>query len=46
MTTIDVALDVRIKSAHRQIWASGDYPAVASEVIPELGAVLVRALRV
>jgi len=46
MTTIDTALDVQIKSAHRRMWASGDYPAVASEVIPELGSVLVRALGV
>jgi ubiquinone/menaquinone biosynthesis C-methylase UbiE len=46
MTIIDTALDVQIKSAHRRMWASGDYPAVASEVIPELGAVLVRALGV
>lgn len=46
MTTIDSALDVQIKSAHRRLWASGDYPAVASEVIPELGAVLIQALGV
>lgn len=46
MTIIDTALDVQIKSAHRRMWASGDYPAVASEVIPELGAVLIRALGV
>jgi SAM-dependent methyltransferase len=44
MTTIDTALDIEIKSAHRTMWASGDYPAVASEVIPDLGAELVRAL--
>lgn len=46
MTIIDTALDIQIKPAHRRMWASGDYPAVASEVIPELGAVLVRALGV
>ena len=46
MTTLDTALDHRIKSAHRAMWASGDYPAVAQEVIPELGAALVRALDV
>jgi SAM-dependent methyltransferase len=46
MTTIDTALDVQIKSAHRRMWASGDYPAVASEVIPELGKVLIQALGV
>ncbi|GAA1857392.1 class I SAM-dependent methyltransferase [Actinomadura bangladeshensis] len=32
-----------VKDAHRAMWALGDYPAVASEVIPDLGAVLVRA---
>lgn len=31
-----------VKDAHRAMWALGDYPAVASEVIPELGAVLVQ----
>lgn len=44
MTVIDTALDVQIKTAHRRMWASGDYPAVASEVIPALGTDLVRAL--
>lgn len=46
MSTIDTTLDVQIKTAHRRMWASGDYPAVAREVIPELGAVLTQALRV
>jgi ubiquinone/menaquinone biosynthesis C-methylase UbiE len=46
MTTLDAALDDRIKAAHRAMWASGDYPAVAREVISELGEVLVRALEV
>ena len=45
-TTVQTALDAQIKSAHRRMWASGDYPAVASEVIPALGAVLVHALGV
>ncbi len=45
-TTIDTATDHEIKSAHRRMWASGDYPAVASEVIPHLGSVLARALGV
>lgn len=44
MTTIDTAPDVQIKTAHRRVWASGDYPAVAREVIPGLGAALVQAL--
>ena len=36
----------RIKQAHRGIWASGDYPAVAAEVIPSLGQLLVDAVGV
>lgn len=35
--------DRALKAKHRAVWASGDYPAVAEEIIPELGAVLVRA---
>src|SRR5918994_1124350 len=30
-------------SAHPGVWASGDYPAVAAELIPGLGPELVRA---
>ncbi|MEZ0341194.1 class I SAM-dependent methyltransferase [Mycobacterium sp. pV006] len=32
-----------VKAAHRALWASGDYPAVAAELIPELGPRLVDA---
>lgn len=32
-----------IKSKHRAMWAFGDYDAVATEVIPELGRALVEA---
>ncbi|MFJ6077527.1 class I SAM-dependent methyltransferase [Pseudarthrobacter sp. NPDC092419] len=32
-----------LKQKHRAMWASGDYPALAGELIPELGAVLVEA---
>lgn len=46
MTTIDQNLDRQIKDAHRRVWASGDYPAVATEVIPGLGPELVRAIAV
>lgn len=35
--------DRALKSKHRAMWALGDYPAVASEVIPELGTVLAKA---
>lgn len=27
-----------MKGTHRAMWALGDYPAVGSEVIPDLGA--------
>ena len=39
----DEAADRALKAKHRTMWASGNYPAVASEVIPELGPVLVQA---
>jgi len=32
-----------VRTKHRALWASGDYPAVADQVIPTLGAVLVEA---
>lgn len=41
MTTVD--LDRELKAKHRALWAAGDYPAVASELIAELGPELVRA---
>ncbi|HYH35495.1 MAG TPA: class I SAM-dependent methyltransferase [Nocardioides sp.] len=38
--------DAALKQKHRGMWALGDYPAVAAEVIPELGAVVVDAVGV
>ncbi|WP_142059088.1 class I SAM-dependent methyltransferase [Pseudarthrobacter sp. B4EP4b] len=35
--------DRALKQKHRAMWASGDYPALASELLPELGAILVEA---
>jgi SAM-dependent methyltransferase len=32
-----------LKDRHRAVWASGDYAAVAADIIPELGALLVEA---
>ena len=46
MTTVDVDADRALKAKHRALWASGDYAAVAAELIPELGPELVRACRV
>ncbi len=41
--TIDKTADQQLKAKHRALWASGDYPAVAAELIPALGATLVEA---
>jgi ubiquinone/menaquinone biosynthesis C-methylase UbiE len=38
-----VEADRALKQKHRAMWASGDYPALADELLPELGAVLVEA---
>ena len=43
MTTLDTTADRALKARHRAMWALGDYPAVASGVIAELGPVLVAA---
>jgi ubiquinone/menaquinone biosynthesis C-methylase UbiE len=40
---IDPAADRALKDKHRSMWALGDYPAVAAQIIPELGAALVHA---
>ena len=42
-TEIGTPEDRALKSRHRAMWALGDYPAVAAEVIPVLGQVLVEA---
>ncbi|MFJ3923299.1 class I SAM-dependent methyltransferase [Streptomyces sp. NPDC090022] len=39
----EAAADRVLKSKHRAMWALGDYPSVASHVIPGLGAELVEA---
>ncbi len=35
--------DRELKARHRAMWALGDYPTLADEVIPDLGAALVQA---
>jgi SAM-dependent methyltransferase len=40
-TTTDA--DLALQAKHRAMWALGDYPAVASEVVGSLGAILVEA---
>lgn len=37
------AADRELKARHRALWALGDYPSIASIVIPTLGAVAVQA---
>ncbi|MCJ0905132.1 class I SAM-dependent methyltransferase [Rhodococcus sp. ARC_M6] len=45
--SVDVVVSDRaLKSKHRAMWGLGDYPAVASQVIPDLGPVLVQACEV
>ena len=43
MQLVNDSADAELKSRHRAMWAMGDYPLVASEVIPDLGQVLVDA---
>jgi SAM-dependent methyltransferase len=43
---VPVELLETVRTKHRALWESGDYPAVAAEVIPTLGATLVEALGV
>jgi SAM-dependent methyltransferase len=38
-----MGLDRVLKTKYRAMWALGDYPSVATEIIPELGHVLVEA---
>ncbi|MER7403988.1 class I SAM-dependent methyltransferase [Streptomyces sp. NPDC000070] len=35
--------DRALKAKHRAMWAQGDYPSLAAEIIPSLGAALVEA---
>src|SRR5262249_2006968 len=43
MTSTTTDADVALKAKHRAMWALGDYHAVATEIIPALGPVLVEA---
>jgi ubiquinone/menaquinone biosynthesis C-methylase UbiE len=42
-SSVEPEFDRELKTKHRALWASGDYPAVAAELIPELGPALVQA---
>jgi len=39
----DAAADAAVKAKHRAMWASGDYPALAHDLIADLGPALVDA---
>jgi SAM-dependent methyltransferase len=43
MTTTTTDADLALKAKHRAMWALGNYHAVATEIIPALGPVLVEA---
>ena len=43
MTNDQIEADRALKGKHRAMWALGDYPAVARDVVGDLGAVLVQA---
>ena len=45
-STIAPTADQQLKTKHRALWASGDYPSVAAELIPTLGPTLVEACAV
>jgi 2-polyprenyl-3-methyl-5-hydroxy-6-metoxy-1,4-benzoquinol methylase len=44
--TIIAVDDRQLKASHRALWASGDYPTAAAELIPGLGSELVRSCAV
>ncbi|SEH84992.1 Methyltransferase domain-containing protein [Mycolicibacterium rutilum] len=46
MTATNLDADRALKAKHRALWASGDYPAVAAELIPSLGPELVKGCAV
>ena len=43
ISTVEQDADRQLKAKHRALWASGNYPAVAAELIPALGPELVQA---
>jgi ubiquinone/menaquinone biosynthesis C-methylase UbiE len=43
MTTDQTEADRALKAKHRAMWALGDYPAVARDIVGDLGPVLVQA---
>jgi len=45
-TTNTTQAGQELKAKHRAMWALGDYPALAGDIIADLGPVLVRACRI
>ena len=45
-TTEAINADRALKAKHRAMWALGDYPALAADLVSGLGPVLVRACRI
>ncbi|MEU6916375.1 class I SAM-dependent methyltransferase [Streptomyces olindensis] len=43
MQNSEAEADRALKAKHRAMWAQGDYPSLAAEIIPGLGAILVEA---
>lgn len=43
-TAAERSADEALKTKHRKMWATGDYPELAARVIPQIGARLVEAL--
>ncbi|MEU2268756.1 class I SAM-dependent methyltransferase [Streptomyces olindensis] len=43
MQNSEAEADRALKAKHRAMWAQGDYPSLAAEIIPSLGAILVEA---
>ena len=43
-TIIDPTVDSALKAKHRAMWASGNYPNIATELIADLGPTMVSAL--
>jgi ubiquinone/menaquinone biosynthesis C-methylase UbiE len=43
ITVDNVEADRALKARHREMWALGNYPATASQIISELGVMLVQA---
>ncbi len=41
MQNSEAEADRALKAKHRAMWAQGDYPSLAAEIIPSLGAILV-----